>query len=150
VKRVLFVCTHNSARSQMAEGLLRHYAGQYFEAFSAGTEPDSLHPLAVRALGELGIDISNQAPKSVDEFLSQDFDSVVTVCDQTKESCPVFPGAASQLHWSFEDPSRAQGSEHERLEVFRRVRDEIVARIRQFVSEQAAEKSGGRRTGGHR
>jgi arsenate reductase len=134
----------------MAEGLLRHHAGQHFEAFSAGTEPGSLHPLAVRAMGELDIDISNQAPKSVDEFSSQDFDAVVTVCDQAKESCPVFPGAARQLHWSFEDPSRAQGSEEVRLEVFRRVRDEIMARIRQFVSEQASEKSAGRRTGGHR
>jgi arsenate reductase (thioredoxin) len=150
VKRVLFVCTHNSARSQMAEGLLRHYAGQHFEAFSAGTEPGSLHPLAVRAMGELGIDISNQAPKSVDGFLSQDFDAVVTVCDQAKESCPVFPGAARQLHWSFEDPSRDQGSEDERLEVFRRVRDEIMVHIRQFVSEQASEKSAARRTGDHR
>jgi arsenate reductase (thioredoxin) len=134
----------------MAEGLLRHHAGQHFEAFSAGTEPGSLRPLAVRAMGELGIDISNQWPKSVDEFLSQDFDSVVTVCDQAKESCPVFPGAARQLHWSFEDPSRAQGSEEERLEVFRRVRDEIMVRIRQFVSEQASEKSGGGGTWGHR
>ena len=134
----------------MAEGLLRHYAGQRFEAFSAGTEPGSLHPLAVRAMGELGIDISSQSPKSVDGFLSQDFDSVVTVCDQAKESCPVFPGAAQQLHWSFEDPSRAQGSEEERLEVFRRVRDEIMVRIRQFVPEPPSEKSGGRGTWGHR
>jgi arsenate reductase len=133
----------------MAEGLLRHYAGQHIEAFSAGTEPGSLHPLAVRAMGELGIDISNQSPKSVNEFLSQDFE-VVTVCDQANESCPVFPGAASQLHWSFEDPSRAQGSEDERLGVFRRVRDEIMARIRQFVSEQASVKSAARRTGDNR
>jgi Protein-tyrosine-phosphatase len=101
-------------------------------------------------MGELGIDISNQSPKSVDEFLSQNFDSVVTVCDQARESCPVFPGAARQLHWSFEDPSRAQGSEDERLEVFRRVGDEIMVRIRQFVSEEASEKPGGRRTWGHR
>ena len=149
MKRVLFVCTHNSARSQMAEGLLRHHAGQHFEAFSAGTEPGSLHPLAVRAMGELGIDISSQSPKSVDEFVSQDFDAVVTVCDQAKESCPVFPGATQQLHWSFEDPSRAQGSEAKRLEVFRRVRDEIMVHIRQFVSEQAPEKSAGRRTADH-
>jgi arsenate reductase len=134
----------------MAEGLLRHYAGQHFEAFSAGTEPGSFHPLAVRAMGELDIDISNQSPKSVDVFLSQDFDSVVTVCDQAKESCPVFPWAARQLHWSFEDPSRAQGSEDERLEVFRRVRDEIMARIRQFVSEPVSQKSAGRRAGDHR
>jgi arsenate reductase len=100
-------------------------------------------------MGELGIDISNQSPKSVDEFLSQDFDSVVTVCDRAKESCPVFPGATQQSHWSFEDPSRAQGTEEEQLERFLRVRDEIMVRIRQFVSEQAPEKSGGRRTWGH-
>ena len=150
MKRVLFVCTHNSARSQMAEGLLRHYSGDRFEAFSAGTEPGSLHPLAVRAMAELGIDISDHSPKPVDRFLDQSFDLVVTVCDQATETCPVFPGATRHLHWSFEDPSHVEGSEEERLEVFRRVRDEIEARIRRFTSEQASEKSGGRRTWGHR
>ena len=150
MKRVLFVCTHNSARSQMAEGLLRHYSGEHFEAFSAGTEPGSLHPLAVRAMAELGIDISGHSSKPVDQFLDQSFDFVVTVCDQARESCPVFPGAASQLHWSFEDPSQVEGSESEQLEVFRRVRDEIAARIRRFVSQQASEKSGGRGTWDHR
>ena len=150
MKRVLFVCTHNSARSQMAEGLLRHHAGDRFEAFSAGTEPGSLQPLAVRVMAELGIDISDHSSKPVDQFLDQSFDFVVTVCDQARESCPVFQGAARQLHWSFEDPSQVEGSEEERLEVFRRVRDEIEARIRRFTSEQASEKSGGRRTWDHR
>jgi len=134
MKRVLFVCTHNSARSQMAEGLLRHYAGEHFEAFSAGTEPGSLHPLAVRAMAEVGIDISDQSSKPVDRFLDQAFDLVVTVCDQARESCPVFPRATSQLHWSFEDPSQVEGSEEERLEVFRRVRDEIAARVEQLLT----------------
>jgi arsenate reductase len=118
----------------MAEGLLRHYAGEHFEAFSAGTEPGSLHPLAVRAMAEVGIDISDQSSKPVDRFLDQAFDLVVTVCDQARESCPVFPGATSQLHWSFEDPSQVEGSEEERLEAFRRVRDEITARIEQLLT----------------
>lgn len=137
MKRVLFVCTHNSARSQMAEGLLRHYAGDRFDAFSAGTEPGFLPPLAVRAMAEIGIDISEQRSKSVDGFLGQRFHFVVTVCDQAKETCPVFPGAASQLHWSFADPAAVQASEEERLETFRRVRDQIAARVRDFMSQEA-------------
>ena len=121
----------------MAEGLLRHYAGDRFEAFSAGTEPGSLHPLAARAMAEIGIDISEQRSKSVDGFVGQQFDFVITVCDQARETCPVFPGATQQLHWSFSDPAAVEGSEHDRLDAFRRVREEIAVRIRRFISEQA-------------
>jgi arsenate reductase (thioredoxin) len=127
--RVLFLCTHNSARSQMAEGLLRHLAGDRFEAMSAGTEATQVRPLAVRAMGEIGVDISSQESKTLDRYLREPFDHVITVCDDANEACPFFSGAASRLHWSFEDPSKAEGSEEERLEVFRRVRDGIRDRV---------------------
>jgi arsenate reductase (thioredoxin) len=127
--RVLFLCTHNSARSQMAEGLLRSMAGDRFDAYSAGTEATHVRPLAMRAMDEVGVDISGQESETLDRYLDEPFQYVVTVCDDANESCPVFPGAANRLHWSFEDPSKAGGSEDERLEVFRRVRDEIRARI---------------------
>jgi arsenate reductase len=127
--RVLFLCTHNSARSQMAEGLLRSMAGDRFEAYSAGTEATHVRPLAVRAMDEVGVDISGQESETLDRYLDEPFEYVVTVCDDANESCPVFPGAANRLHWSFEDPSKAGGSEDERLKVFRRVREEIRTRI---------------------
>jgi arsenate reductase (thioredoxin) len=127
--RVLFLCTHNSARSQMAEGLLRHLSGDRFEAMSAGTEATHVRLLAIRAMEEVGIDISDQESKTPDQYLGELFDYVITVCDDANEACPFFPGAQSRLHWSFEDPSRAEGSEEERLEVFRRVRDGIEARV---------------------
>jgi len=127
--RVLFLCTHNSARSQMAEGLLRHLAGDRFEALSAGTEATHVRPLAIRAMGELGVDISGQESKTLDRYLREPFDYVITVCDDANEACPFFPGAAERLHWSFEDPSKATGSEGERLEVFRGVRDRIRDRV---------------------
>ncbi|HET6659719.1 MAG TPA: arsenate reductase ArsC [Rubrobacter sp.] len=127
--RVLFLCTHNSARSQMAEGLLRDLAGDRFEAFSAGTEATRVRPLAIRAMEEIDVDISSQESKTLDRYLDQSFDYVITVCDDANEACPFFPGAQSRLHWSFEDPSRAEGSEEERLEVFRRVRDGIKDRV---------------------
>ena len=127
--RVLFLCTHNSARSQMAEGLLRHLAGGRFEVYSAGTEATFVKPEAVAAMAELGVDISGQESESLELYLGEPFDFVVTVCDDANEACPVFPGAKSRLHWSFIDPSRATGSDEERLEVFRRVRDEIRERI---------------------
>ncbi|MDP9456380.1 MAG: protein-tyrosine-phosphatase [Actinobacteria bacterium] len=129
--RVLFLCTHNSARSQMAEGLLRHLAGDRFEAHSAGTEATHVRPLAARAMSEIGTDISGQESKTLDRYLREPFDYVVTVCDAANEACPVFPGAKERLHWSFPDPSRATGTEEERLGVFRAVRDEIRARIEQ-------------------
>ena len=131
MQRVLFLCTHNSARSQMAEGLLRAWAGDRFEVHSAGVEATEVRPLAIRAMAELGIDIRDQTSKRVDTYDGQDFDAAITVCDDAKEACPYFPRAKAQLHWSFEDPSGATGSEDERLQVFRRVRDEIGARIRE-------------------
>jgi arsenate reductase len=130
-QRVLFLCTHNSARSQMAEGLLRHLAGDRFEVASAGTEATSVRPEAIEAMAELGVDISGQSSKTLERYLGEPFDHVVTVCDDANEACPVFPGARSRLHWSFRDPSRAEGSEEERLQVFKMVRDEIQGRIRE-------------------
>ncbi|HLV97046.1 MAG TPA: arsenate reductase ArsC [Ktedonobacterales bacterium] len=140
--RVLFLCTHNSSRSQMAEGLLRARGGTAFEVFSAGTHPRSIHPLAIRALAELGIDISEAAgyrAKGIEEFAHQSpMDVVVTVCDEAAEECPFFPGARRQEHWGFPDPSAATGTEEERLAVFRQVRDAITARIDTWLQEQAA------------
>jgi arsenate reductase len=127
--RVLFLCTHNSARSQMAEGLLRHFAGDRFEVMSAGTEATLVRPEAMRAMAELGVDISGQESKTLERYLGEPFDYVVTVCDAANEACPVFPGAKNRLHWSFRDPSRVAGSDEERLAMFREVRDEIRARI---------------------
>ncbi len=128
-RRILFICTHNSARSQMAEGLLRHSGSEQFEVFSAGTEATAVRPLAIRVMAELGIDISRQESKTLDRYLNESFDDVITVCDTAAEACPVFPGARRQRHWSFEDPSKATGNEAEQLAVYRRVRDEIRARI---------------------
>ena len=133
--KVLFLCTGNSARSQMAEGYLRHVASEHFDALSAGIEPKGLNPLAVEAMREIGIDISSQHSKDVVSLLGQHIPYVVTVCDNAKERCPIFPGTWKFLHWSFEDPAAAQGTYEERLGVFRRVRDEIVAEIdREFMS----------------
>jgi arsenate reductase len=128
-KRALFLCTHNSARSQMAEGLLGHLAGDRFEAMSAGTEATHVRPLAVRAMKEIGVDISEHESKTLERYLGESFDYVITVCDDANEACPFFPGARERLHWSFEDPSRAEGSEEERLAVFRRVRDRIKDQV---------------------
>jgi len=128
-RRVLFICTHNSARSQMAEGLLRHMAGERFEVFSAGTEATLVRPLAIRAMTELDIDITGHFSKTLQGYLDQPFDEVITVCDTAAETCPVFPGAAHRLHWSFADPSKATGSEDAQLAVYRQVRNQIRARI---------------------
>jgi arsenate reductase len=128
-RRVLFLCTHNSARSQMAEGLLRALGDGRFEAFSAGTEATQVRPFAIRAMAELGIDISGQDSKTLARYLDQPFDVVITVCDQANEACPVFAGARERRHWSFPDPSQATGSEDEQLAVYRRVRDAIRERI---------------------
>jgi arsenate reductase len=114
----------------MAEGLLRDLAGDRFEAMSAGTEATRVRPLAIRAMEEVGVDISHQESKTLDRYLQDPFDYVITVCDDANEACPFFPGAAERLHWTFEDPSKAEGSEEERLEVFRRVRDGIRARVK--------------------
>ena len=123
--RVLILCTGNSARSQMAEGLLRHDAGDRFQVFSAGTKPSQIRPEAIAVMRELGIDISGQRSKSVDEFTGQSFDYVLTVCDNARESCPIFPGKSAMIHRNFEDPAALAGSEEERLALFRRVRDEM-------------------------
>ena len=131
--RVLFVCTHNSARSQMAEGLLRHLASDRFDAFSAGTEVTTVRPEAITAMAEIGIDISEQESKSVERFVGQPFDWVITVCDRARESCPVFPGAEQTAHWGFDDPADAEGTDQERLAVFRQVRDQIRDRLRMFI-----------------
>jgi arsenate reductase len=127
--RVLFLCTHNSARSQMAEGLLRHAAGDLFEAHSAGTEATQVRPLAITAMNELGIDISKQRSKPLAPYLKQRFDYVITVCDDANESCPIFPNATHRVHWSLPDPSKATGTEDEQLAVYRRVRDDLSTRI---------------------
>ena len=137
-QRVLFLCTHNSSRSQMAEGLLNARAGGRYVAFSAGTHPTKIQPLAIQALAELGIDISEAAghrAKNLTEFIGQPVDLVVTVCDDAAEECPFFPGARRQVHWGYPDPSAATGSEEERLAVFRQVRDAIAARIDRFLAE---------------
>jgi arsenate reductase len=128
-RRVLFLCTHNSARSQMAEGLLRSMAGDRFEAFSAGTEATRVRPEAISVMAEIGVDISAQESKRLDRYLGETLDLVVTVCDDANEACPVFPGARERLHWSFPNPTRAAGGYEERLRAFREVRDEIRARI---------------------
>src|SRR5437764_12965368 len=122
-RRVLFICTHNSARSQMAEGLLRHLGKEQFEVYSAGTEATVVRPMAIRAMAELGIDISHQQSKTLDRYLSEPFDNVITVCDQANEACPVFFGARERLHWSFPDPSKAEGTEEQQLEAYRQVRN---------------------------
>lgn len=135
-KRILFLCTGNSCRSQMAEGWLRHIAGDRVEVFSAGTKPGGLNPKAVAVMREAGVDLSQHHSKHVDDFAKQDFLFVITVCDSARETCPVFPGALYQLHWSFDDPAAATGTEVEQLAVFRRVRDEIAAHVREFAERE--------------
>ena len=131
--RVLILCTGNSARSQMAEGLLRHDAGNIYDAVSAGTKPTLVRPEAITVMREVGIDISGHRSKSVDEFAGQPFDYVITVCDNAKGSCPIFPAKTQRIHWSIEDPAKVQGSEEERLVAFRRARDELRTRLQAFT-----------------
>ncbi|MGI9148622.1 MAG: arsenate reductase ArsC [Chloroflexota bacterium] len=137
-RRVLFLCTHNSARSQMAEGLLRHFGGSRFEVFSAGSEATTVRPLALRAVHELGIDISAHQSKTLERYLDEPFDTVISVCDQANETCPVSFGARERLHWSFPDPSKAMGTEDEQLTVYRAVRDSIRERIEDELLSTAA------------
>jgi arsenate reductase (thioredoxin) len=132
--RVIFVCTGNSARSQMAEAILRREGGADFEVVSAGVAPKPIHPLTIRVLAEAGIDIRGAHSKSIAAFIGRPYDYVVTVCDRARESCPVFPGAGESLHWGFDDPAEATGTEEERLAVFRRVMTEIAGRVRSFVA----------------
>ena len=133
-QRVLFLCTGNSARSQMAEGLLRDLASERMEVFSAGTAPRGLNSLAVQVMAEIGIDITHQRSKSVDEYVDKEFDYVITLCDEANETCPTFHFAKQRFHWGFKDPARATGSNEERLEAFRRIRDEIRAALRDFIA----------------
>ena len=141
--KVLFLCTGNSARSQMAEGYLRYTARDRFEPLSAGIEPKGLNPLAIEVMQEIGIDISHQESKDVVSFLGQYIPYIVTVCDNARERCPIFPRSFKFLHWSFDDPAAAQGSREEKLAVFRRVRDEIAQRIdEELVPQQEAQRSG--------
>lgn len=132
-KRVLILCTGNSARSQMAEGILRHIAGDRYEVESAGTVASFVRPQAIAVMSEIGIDISSHRSKCLDEFLDQQFDYIITVCDNANQTCPTFPGNATRLHWSFDDPAEAQGTEEQVLAVFRRVRDKIFQRLRSFT-----------------
>jgi arsenate reductase len=137
-QRVLFLCTGNSARSQMAEALLRRYAGDVFEVHSAGLEPRGVNSLTVKVMGEVGIDISNQTSKGIETYLGKThFHYLITVCDDADQNCPtVWPGVNNRLHWSFADPARFEGSEEEKLAKFREARDQIEERIRQWVVEQ--------------
>lgn len=134
-KKVLFLCTGNSCRSQMAEGWLRHLAGDQFEVVSAGTHPVGLNPSAVMVMCEAGVDISHHVSERVDPYIEQRFDYVITVCDRAQDTCPVFPGASAKLHWNFDDPAKATGTSEQQLIVFRKTRDEIAERIRQFLAE---------------
>ena len=134
-QRVLFLCTGDSARSQMAEGLLRHLASDRFEANSAGTYPVGLNPGAIDSMLEVGIDISQHRSKKMSEFMNEPFDYVIMVCDRAKDSCPLWPHAAKLIHWSFEDPAEAMGSPEERQGLFRKVRNQIRMRIEEFISD---------------
>ena len=133
-KRVLILCTGNSARSQMAEGLLRHIAGDKFDVYSAGTIATYVRPQAIEALAEIGIDISDQRSQSQDEFAGQAFDYVITVCDNAREHCPLFPGKAQRIHWSIDDPAFAGRNDAERLDAFRRARDELKTLLQEFAN----------------
>ena len=136
-KKILVLCTGNSARSQMGEGLFRAESRGGFEVFSAGTKPSSVRPEAIAVMQEIGIDISGQRSKSVDEFSGQSIDYVVTVCDHARDSCPVFPAGTERIHWSLGDPAAVQGSEEERMGAFRRIRDQIHERVKTFIRDRA-------------
>lgn len=138
MKRLLVLCTGNSARSQMGEGLFRYEGRGEFEVCSAGTKPSHVRPEAIAVMSELGIDISSHRSKSVNELEGQPFDYVVTVCDNARDHCPVFPGGAERIHWSFEDPAAVEGSEEERLAAFRRIRDQIHERVKAFFQDRVA------------
>ncbi len=132
--RMLVICTGNSARSQMAEGLLRHLGAGRVQVFSAGSTPaERVHPLAVRAMSEIGLDISHHTPKPLANFLRQTFDYVIAVCSQAAEACPTFPGPAERVHWFYDDPAAVQGTDEEKLQVFRAVRDDLKQRIEEWL-----------------
>ncbi len=133
-KRVIFICTGNSCRSQMGEGLLRHLAGDRFDVFSAGIKPGMVNPNAIKVMNEIGIDISQQTSDDVNKYIGEEFDYIITVCDNAKESCPIFPGSGKRIHWSFKDPADAVGSEEEVLNEFRTVRNQIKSTLEQFIN----------------
>ncbi len=136
MKKVLFLCTGNSCRSQMAEGFLRYMASEKFEVYSAGVKPTQLNPLATKVMAEVGIDISSHYSKSVQDFIKQKFDLVITVCDNAQQTCPLFPGQYRKLHWNIPDPSEFKGSETERLNFFRKVRDKIKEKCLHLIEEE--------------
>ena len=140
-KKVLVLCTGNSARSQMGEGLFRAEGGEEFEVFSAGTKPSSVRPEAIAVMKEIGVDISGHRSKSVDEFVGQPFDYVVTVCDNARDTCPVFPAGTERIHWSFEDPAAVEGTDPKRLEAFRHTRDLIHERVKTFYRDHVPARS---------
>ncbi len=143
--RVLFVCTGNSARSQIAEAVLKQVGGQDFAVFSAGTEPSDVNPYTVRVLADAGIDWSGARSKSIDEFVGQPFDYIITVCDRARQSCPIFPGAYDPLHWGLEDPAEVEGTEADRLGAFERTHMELIQRIRLFTEVALRAAGRGRR-----
>ena len=134
MKKVLFLCTHNSCRSQMAEGLVNHYLGTTHRACSAGTEATRVHPLAIRVMAELGIDISGHCSKTLDRFAGEQFDHVITLCGSANEQCPLFFGGVRRVHMGFDDPSMAKGAEEHVLEEFRRVRDELKDKLTAYLT----------------
>ncbi len=140
-ERVLILCTGNSARSQMAEGLLRALGGAHFDVFSAGSRPSVVNPLAVQAMRERGIDISGQRSKHLSEFLKQPFEYVITVCDQAAETCPIFSGRAQRIHWSFPDPAAVEGSDEQRLAAFRQTREALEEHLNSWLAELAAQRT---------
>jgi len=135
--KIIFLCTGNSCRSQMAEGFMRSMAGDKFEVFSAGVEPAQVNPYAIKVMAEAGIDISAYRSKSVKEFLNQEFDYVITVCNHARQVCPVFPGQHQNIHWDIEDPAGFQGNEQEKLNFFRKIRDEIKEKCLNFLKDFA-------------
>ncbi len=137
-ERVIFLCTHNSARSQMAEGMLRAWGGARFEAFSAGTIKTQLRDEAVEVMREIGVDISAQQSKAIDQLAGRRFDRLVTVCDEAREACPTLPGVREQQHWQIDDPSAVTGTREQRVDAFRRARDELAERVRALVGDSPA------------
>lgn len=135
MKKILFICTGNSCRSQMAEALMRNMADDRFKVFSAGVEPTQVNPYAIKVMNEIGIDISSYSSKSVNKFLKQEFDYVITVCNHARQVCPVFPGRHEKIHWDIEDPANAKGSEQEKLAFFRKIRDEIKEKCLEFLNK---------------
>jgi len=135
-QKVIFICTGNSCRSQMCEGLLRNMTGDKYDVFSAGLKPSLVNPNAIKVMNEIGVDISKHISVDVNRYIGDEFDYIITVCDNAKESCPVFPGKGKRIHWSFNDPEDAVGNEEEVLNEFRKVRDQIKLTLKQFIDEQ--------------